>query len=279
MLRSGMFERFTDAARRVLVLAQEEARLLNHNFIGTEHVLLGMLREGEGVAAQALTALDISLSDARAKVEAAIGSATTSVGSPPFTPRVKKVLELSLREALQLGHTYIGTEHILLGIAREGEGLAAQILVASGADLARVRQEVIRLLPGPGGTSRGAQPEASAATPLNSGPRCNWCRAELSESARYRIIAVPPDELESEEGAVRATVLYCSRCGTLLSPAAGTHTRTEAGPEASAEVRPKTSTRTEAGPDASTEVRPKASTETSDEAGTEGEPTEPRPGP
>ena len=144
-----MFERFTDRARRVLVLAQEEARLLNHNFIGTEHILLGLIHEGEGVAAKALESLGISLEAVREKVEETIGMAGSApTGSPPFTPRAKKVLELSLREALQLGHNYIGTEHMLLGLVREGEGVAAQVLVSLGADLARVRQQVIQLLSG-----------------------------------------------------------------------------------------------------------------------------------
>ncbi len=145
----ALFERFTDRARRVLVLAQEEAKLLNHNFIGTEHILLGLIHEGEGVAAKALESLGISLEAVREKVEETIGPAgTTTTGSPPFTPRAKKVLELSLREALQLGHNYIGTEHMLLGLVREGEGVAAQVLVSLGADLARVRQQVIQLLSG-----------------------------------------------------------------------------------------------------------------------------------
>src|SRR5204862_605236 len=121
--RTILFERFTDRARRVVVLAQEEARLLNHNFIGTEHILLGLIHEGEGVAAKALEQLGISLEAVREKVEETIGPAGSSTtGSPPFTPRAKKVLELSLREALQLGHNYIGTEHMLLGLVREGEG-------------------------------------------------------------------------------------------------------------------------------------------------------------
>src|SRR6266446_2259131 len=144
-----MFERFTERARRVMVLAQEEARLLNHNFIGTEHILLGLIHEGEGVAAKALESLGISLEAVREKVEETIGPAGSSTtGSPPFTPRAKKVLELSLREALQLGHNYIGTEHMLLGLVREGEGVAAQVLVNLGADLSRVRQQVIQLLSG-----------------------------------------------------------------------------------------------------------------------------------
>ncbi len=167
-----MFERFTDRARRVVVLAQEEARLLNHNYIGTEHILLGLIHEGEGVAAKALESLSISLEAVRSQVEDIIGQGGSSPsGHIPFTPRAKKVLELSLREALQLGHNYIGTEHILLGLIREGEGVAAQVLVKLGADLSRVRQQVIQLLSGysgpagqqgaPGG---GGEPGKAGAT-------------------------------------------------------------------------------------------------------------------
>jgi len=144
-----MFERFTDRARRVVVLAQEEARMLNHNYIGTEHILLGLIHEGEGVAAKALDSLNISLDAVRQQVEEIIGQGQAApTGHIPFTPRAKKVLELSLREALQLGHNYIGTEHILLGLIREGEGVAAQVLQKLGADLNRVRQTVIQLLSG-----------------------------------------------------------------------------------------------------------------------------------
>jgi ATP-dependent Clp protease ATP-binding subunit ClpC len=144
-----LFERFTDRARRVLVLAQEEARQLNHSFIGTEHILLGLIHEGEGLAAKALEQMGISLEAVREKVEETIGPAGAApTGSPPFTPRAKKVLELSLREALQLGHNYIGTEHMLLGLVREGEGVAAQVLQSLGADLSKVRQQVIQLLSG-----------------------------------------------------------------------------------------------------------------------------------
>ena len=144
-----MFERFTDRARRVVVLAQEEARRLNHNCIGTEHILLGLIHEGEGVAAKALESLGISLQAVRAQVEEIIGRGQHAhPGHIPFTPRGKKVLELSLRESLQLGHTYIGTEHILLGLIREGDGVAAQVLVKLGADLNRVRQQVIELISG-----------------------------------------------------------------------------------------------------------------------------------
>ena len=160
-----MFERFTDRARRVVVLAQEEARLLNHSYIGTEHILLGLIHEGEGVAAKALESLGISLEAVRSQVEEIIGQGGSSPsGHIPFTPRAKKVLELSLREALQLGHNYIGTEHILLGLIREGEGVAAQVLVKLGADLSRVRQQVIQLLSGyqgPSGRSEG-NPTAGA---------------------------------------------------------------------------------------------------------------------
>ncbi|MEQ8439685.1 MAG: ATP-dependent Clp protease ATP-binding subunit [Ilumatobacter fluminis] len=157
-----MFERFTDRARRVVVLAQEEARLLNHSYIGTEHILLGLIHEGEGVAAKALESLSISLEAVRNQVEEIIGQGGSSPsGHIPFTPRAKKVLELSLREALQLGHNYIGTEHILLGLIREGEGVAAQVLVKLGADLSRVRQQVIQLLSGyqgpSGSTGQGGQ--------------------------------------------------------------------------------------------------------------------------
>jgi GNAT superfamily N-acetyltransferase len=142
-----MFKRFTDRARRVVVLAQEEARTLNHNYIGTEHILLGLIRESDGVGAKALESLGISLQAVRAQVEELIGRGQhTPSGHIPFTPRSKKVLELSLRESVQLGHDYIGTEHILLGLIREGDGVAAQVLVQLGADPNRVRQQVIQLI-------------------------------------------------------------------------------------------------------------------------------------
>ncbi|WP_424183991.1 ATP-dependent Clp protease ATP-binding subunit [Actinokineospora sp. G85] len=153
-----MFERFTDRARRVVVLAQEEARMLNHNYIGTEHILLGLIHEGEGVAAKALESLGIALEGVRQQVEEIIGQGQHAPsGHIPFTPRAKKVLELSLREALQLGHNYIGTEHILLGLIREGEGVAAQVLVKLGADLNRVRQQVLQLLSGYQGGKESAE--------------------------------------------------------------------------------------------------------------------------
>ncbi len=154
-----MFERFTDRARRVVVLAQEEARLLNHNYIGTEHILLGLIHEGEGVAARALESMSISLESVRFQVVEIIGQGSQAPsGHIPFTPRAKKVLELSLREALQLGHNYIGTEHILLGLIREGEGVAAQVLQQLGADLPKVRQTVIQLLSGVQGEEGSSQP-------------------------------------------------------------------------------------------------------------------------
>jgi len=144
-----MFERFTEKARRVVVYAQEEARMLNQNYIGTEHLLLGLIREQDGIAAKALESLNISLEDVHQQVEELIGRGTyVPTGHIPFTPRAKKVLELSLREALQLGHNYIGTEHILLGLIREGEGVAAQVLLNLGADLEKVRSAVIQLLSG-----------------------------------------------------------------------------------------------------------------------------------
>jgi ATP-dependent Clp protease ATP-binding subunit ClpC len=143
-----MFERFTDRARRVVVLAQEEARLLSHNYIGTEHVLLGLMREADGVAAQTLEALGISLEAVRARVKEIIGTGggPFESGHVPFTPRAKKVLEMALREALNLGHNYIGTEHLLLGLVREGEGVAAQVLVQMGATLPVVRKRVLQLV-------------------------------------------------------------------------------------------------------------------------------------
>jgi hypothetical protein len=189
-----VFERFTDRARRVVVLAQEEARLLDHNYIGTEHLLLGLVSEGEGVAARALTALDISLETVRSQVETVIGrGGTLPSGHIPFTPRAKKVLEFALREALQLGHNYIGTEHILLGLIREGEGVAAQVLVQLGADLDHVRRQVIQLLSGYAG---GPQPVATALTPV--GPTmapppstrvCSFCGRDLWDVDRYVISA------------------------------------------------------------------------------------------
>lgn len=152
-----MFERFTDSARRVVVLAQGEARLLDHNYIGTEHLLLGLIAEGEGVGARALEALDISLPSVRVEIQETIGRGQTPPTEHiPFTRRAKKVLELSLREALQLGHNYIGTEHLLLGLVREGEGVAAQVLGKLGAELDDVRAVVMTTLSGPQAPERAA---------------------------------------------------------------------------------------------------------------------------
>ena len=172
-----MFERFTDRARRVVVLSQEEARLLNHNYIGTEHILLGLIQERDGVAAKALQSLDIGLESVRAQVEEIIGQGgNPPSGHIPFTPRAKKILELSLREALQLSHNYIGTEHILLGLLREGEGVAAQVLAKLGADLDRVREQVVVLLAAPGEASSlpvSSEPERSVGEPSESRSRVN----------------------------------------------------------------------------------------------------------
>src|SRR5260370_14218165 len=165
-----MFERFTDRARRVAVLAQEEARMLGHDHIGTEHTLLGLLREGEGVAAKARESLGISLEAVRQLVGDVTGQGQQAPsGHVPFTRRAKKVLELSLGEALQLGHSYIGTEHILLGLIREGDGAAAQVLVKLGADPGRIRQQVIRLLAGSPGKEPAAGGAPSETAPSASG--------------------------------------------------------------------------------------------------------------
>jgi ATP-dependent Clp protease ATP-binding subunit ClpA len=176
-----VFERFTDRARRVVVLAQEEARMLNHNYLGTEHILLGLIHEGEGVAARALESLGISLEAVRQQVQEIIGQGQQAPsGHIPFTPRAKKVMDLATREALQLGHNYIGTEHILLGLIREGEGVAAQVLVKLGADLNRVRQQVIQLLHGyPGEEPAGGRPR-----------RGKRARARLMDDALARMDAL-----------------------------------------------------------------------------------------
>ena len=169
-----MFERFTDRARRVVVLAQEESRLLDHNYIGTEHILLGLIHEGDGVAATALESLHISTRAVRARVEEIVGrGGSAPSGHIPFTPRAKKVLELSLREALQLGHNYIGTEHILLGLIREGDGVAAQVLVDLGADLPTVRRRVVELLAGEAAPASGARQQ------------CGFCGRDVRDVSRY----------------------------------------------------------------------------------------------
>lgn len=165
-----MFERYTDRARRVVVLAQEEARALQHNYIGTEHLLLGLIHEGQGVAATALGSLGIELEDARKQVEDIIGRGSESPGGHiPFTPRASKVQELALREALQLGHNYVGTEHLLLGLIREGEGVAAQVLGKLGAAEDRVRKQVMTLV-GTLPTAEKTAKERRAATNGHSFP-------------------------------------------------------------------------------------------------------------
>jgi len=196
-----MFERFTERARRVVVLAQEEARMLNHNYIGTEHILLGLAREGEGVAARALESLGISLEAVRQQVEEIIGRGQEAPsGHIPFTPRAKKVLELSLREAQQLGHNYIGTEHILLGLIREGSGVAAQVLVKLGADLNRARQQVVQLLHGYQG-----EDVTGEGLPLSDDPPSRVDSLDRRLAAIERWVGLRPDldDLDQEIARVR----------------------------------------------------------------------------
>jgi ATP-dependent Clp protease ATP-binding subunit ClpA len=236
-----VFERFTDRARRVVVLAQEEARELNHNWIGTEHLLLGLIREGEGVAARALESLGVSLADVRREIVEIIdvGENPVATGHVPFTPRSKKILELSLLEARQLGHDYIGTEHILLGIVREGDGVAAQVLQKKGLTLPVVRQEVLQILVGYTGMEVGETgeehvieaPRAVGWTGYRprggprwlprrgraSGPRfaaCSACGRDLSESAAYRVLAVPAAD---SEGSRDVLIVFCTSCGTTVA--------------------------------------------------------------
>jgi ATP-dependent Clp protease ATP-binding subunit ClpC len=211
-----MFERFTDRARHSVVLAQVEARMLNHNYIGTEHILLGLVHEGDGVAARALASLDVSLEAVRNRVEEIIGQGQAEpTGHIPFTPRAKKVLELALREALQLGHTYIGTEHLLLGLVREGEGVAAQVLVEVGADLGRVRRAVLGLLEGysaePATTEVAGTPVVTGDVSRERPPTCPNCHATLETTLATKLIQTVEDD---EPTAVR--VAYCSRCGVAL---------------------------------------------------------------
>lgn len=192
-----MFERFTDRARRVLVLAQVEAKKLNHNYIGTEHLLLGLIGEGEGVAAKALESLGISLAAVRQQVREMVGQGQEPPsGHIPFTPQVKKVLELAQRESRALGHTYIGTEHVLLGLLREGDGVAAQVLVGLGADLNTVRQRVIQLL-------HGYQGKAAAGGDSRLGRRA---RGRLAGEALTRIDSLNLDELDGRLAAIERWV-------------------------------------------------------------------------
>jgi ATP-dependent Clp protease ATP-binding subunit ClpA len=197
-----MFERFTDRARRVVVLAQEESRMLNHNYIGTEHILLGLISEGDGVAARVIKTMGISLEAVRSQVEDVIGQGSAApTGHIPFTPRAKKVLELSLREALQLGHNYIGTEHLLLGLVREGEGVAAQVLQNLGAELDRLRRQVIETL---GGMGIDVPAEHEALDPPRVGPegfRSTSSRGKTPEvsAAERRARFARIEELAKEE--------------------------------------------------------------------------------
>jgi ATP-dependent Clp protease ATP-binding subunit ClpC len=217
-----MFERFTDEARRVLVLAQEESRVLGHDFIGTEHLLLGILRHGTGPAPEALIAIGVTLEAARAQVAQTVRPrGTAPTGSVPFTPRAKKTLELALREALQLGHDHIRTEHLLLGLLDESEGVGTRTLVALDVDLSRLRDDVTSRVGRPGGTSgrvwrgtRRVRAQASGTPPL-----CPSCRAPLEETARYRILDVctaEPDEPGT--ASISVTIAYCHRCGVALGP-------------------------------------------------------------
>jgi ATP-dependent Clp protease ATP-binding subunit ClpC len=209
-----VFERFTDRARRVVVLAQEEARRLNHNYIGTEHLLLGLIREGEGVAAKALESLGISLEAVRQQVEEIIGRGQSAPTGPiPFTPRAKKVLELSLREALEFGHNYIGTEHLLLGLIREREGVGAEALEKCGAVPEKVRTEVISILAG-----HEPEPQPGESTPsLGGGPEdpplCPRCHRRLSETLAWRMLEIAA---EGEGEKRRVTVAFCRSCGVSI---------------------------------------------------------------
>jgi ATP-dependent Clp protease ATP-binding subunit ClpC len=209
-----VFERFTDRARRVVVLAQEEARLLDHNYIGTEHLLLGLVSEGEGAAARALAALNVTTEAARAQVKLLVTgvAGTPLAGSIPFTPQAKKILELSLRKALGLGHSFIGTEHILLGLVEEGGdadgGVALGVLHALGAEPDAVRQQVMALIsePGPGGAwSR----TASSSQDPPTGPLCPQCRALTSETANVAPVTIPAPE----GGSIELVAVYCGMCG------------------------------------------------------------------
>ena len=244
-----MFERFTERARRVLVLAQEEARRLQHNYIGTEHILLGLLGEVDGIAERALRALGVTLEEARAKVaEVCKPTGAGLTGSAPFTPRAKKVLELSLREALRLEHNYIGTEHMLLGLVREGEGVGAQVLQQLGTDLRRVREQVlseVRQLPregrepGPGravGRSwrdlpmgwrdlrqAGASPSFASARREggpDEAPYCPGCGKGLMGNLRYVLLSA--EGTEPGAPALGLVCSYCTSCGFPLGLAAGT---------------------------------------------------------
>ena len=199
-----MFERFTERARQVVVLAQEEARTLKHNYIGTEHILLGLLREEEGLAARVLESLDITVERVRAQVVRIVGSGEeVTSGQIPFTPRAKKVLELALREALSLGHNYIGTEHILLGLVRENEGVAARILLDFDADSEKIRNEVIRMLSGPSGRRQGQGQPGAGAGAGSGGPRKARSPRSCSTSSGATSPSSPPRASSTRSSAAR----------------------------------------------------------------------------
>jgi ATP-dependent Clp protease ATP-binding subunit ClpC len=212
-----MFERFTDRARRVIVLAQEEARQLKHDSIGTEHLLLGLLSERDGVAAQALAAMDITLDAARALVEEKVGPGTAApAGNMPFKPRAKKTLELSLREALELAHNSIGTEHILLGMVQAdtkmGPGVGVEVLRVLGAEPDAIRQQVMALISesGPESVRGGAWSRpASASQDPPTGPLCLQCRALTAETAKTAAVTIPGPGGE----ALPFVAIYCGMCG------------------------------------------------------------------
>lgn len=211
-----MFERFTERARRVMVLAQEEARLLNHNFIGTDHLLLGLVREGEGIAAIVLQRMAFSLEAIRMKVEERAGVPTAQAGgSPPFTRDAKKALEGALREALDLGHSYIGTEHLLLGICRDAESTGSLILCDLGTEPARVRAEVMATLGDVLTPSRG-RAEAEAWTSGATAAGCPSCGSRV-ETLRSRLVPIESDETEADQPAGETLrVMCCPVCGVIL---------------------------------------------------------------
>jgi ATP-dependent Clp protease ATP-binding subunit ClpC len=230
-----MFEKFTDRARRVIVLAQEEARLLSHDYIGTEHLLLGLIHEGKGVAARALESLGISLEDVRRQVEEIVPRGQHELsGHIPFTPRAKKVLELSLRESQQLGHDYIGTEHILLGLIREGEGVAAQVLVSLGADLDRVRQQVLQLL---GGRGEAGESEAGGRREAE-GSRWQAEGGLAGSESEVRIVGSPAQlaeilaRLRSIDVRLAAVQRHLGLAAQAPGPAAGEEPAPRSGPAA-----------------------------------------------
>jgi len=209
-----VFERFTDRSRRALILAQEEARLLGHDHIGTEHLLIGLIDERDGIAARVLAEHGVTRQAVRDRIEETVGrTAGEPSGNAPFTPRMKKVLELSLREGLQLGHSYIGTEHLLLGLVKEGEGVAARVLQGLGVELPRVRQSVIQVLSGyQGGATDNA--DSSLSDPSDA-PRCAGCSVELDLVLRYRPITIPPTS--PNPSPLKVDVVYCGRCGTVAA--------------------------------------------------------------